>query len=43
MASGNQVCNPNWALLPIAANNSNSPMIVRTDSFMNGDRLNTVL
>jgi hypothetical protein len=43
IASGSQVCNPNWALFPIAANSNNRPMIVNADSFMKGDKLNTVL
>ena len=43
IASGNQVCNPNWADLPIAASNSNNPITVNADSFIKGDKLNTVL
>jgi len=43
IASGSHVCNPNWADLPIAANSNNSPIIVSADSFIKGDKLNTVL
>ena len=43
IASGNQVCRPNWADLPMAANNSSKPIRVSADSFVKGERLKTVL
>ena len=43
IASGSQVCRPNWADLPIAASKSSRPIIVSADSFMKGERLKTVL
>jgi len=41
--SGNQVCNPSCADLPIAAKSSNNPITVSAVSLMKGERLNTVL
>jgi hypothetical protein len=43
IASGNQVCNPSCADLPIAAKSSNNPITVSAVSLMKGERLNTVL
>lgn len=43
IASGSHVCNPICALLPIAAKRRSKPISVSADSFMNGDKLNTVL
>jgi hypothetical protein len=42
IASGNHVCSPSCADLPIAASRNSSPISVSADSLMYGDILNTV-
>ena len=42
MASGNQVCRPSCADLPIAASRNRIPITVSADSLMYGDTLNIV-
>lgn len=42
IASGSQVCRPNWADFPMAASKNSNPIRVRTVSFMQGDKLYTV-